>query len=150
MISCTEFIPAYSELFKYIESIDGFDGVLKYWNHLGETGLKNLDENVRRYGIMGCYKYWSGTLNEEAADFTMTVDEEAGDFTIDMHYCPSKGRLLNLDYMEPYPKYCYHCDILYRRVLEPLGYKYDYDFSGIDKAKCFCRITAPGKWENKE
>ena len=28
MISCTEFIPAYSELFKYIEEIDGEEGVL--------------------------------------------------------------------------------------------------------------------------
>ena len=34
MISCTEFIPLYSELFKYLETIGGKEEVLKYWNYI--------------------------------------------------------------------------------------------------------------------
>jgi hypothetical protein len=80
--------------------------------------------------------YWSRTLSEEAADFTLTLDEENGEFKLDMFHCPSKGRLLDFKHVEPYHKYCEHCDILYRRVLEPLGYEYIYDMSRVDKAAC--------------
>ena len=31
MISCTEFIPLYSELFAFLERIGGYDAVLDYW-----------------------------------------------------------------------------------------------------------------------
>ena len=88
--------------------------------------------------------YWSHTLNEEAADFTMELDEEQGEFRIDMHHCPSKGRLLELKHVEPYDEYCKHCDVLYRRVLEPLGYEYHYDSSGCDEARCSLLVKRKG------
>ena len=55
----------------------------------------------------------------------MTLDEENGEFSIVMHHCPSKGRLLEFKHLTPYPDYCEHCDLLYRRILEPMGYQYD-------------------------
>lgn len=143
MISCTEFIAAYSELFKFIEQKGGKDAVITYWKHISDKGINRLGELVKAHGIRGCYMYWSSTLNEEAADFTMTLDEEAGVFTIDMHHCPSKGRLLEYTYFTPYRDYCEHCDILYRRVLEQLGYRYEYDFSGVGHAACTLRVTRP-------
>jgi hypothetical protein len=84
--------------------------------------------------------YWSHTLNEEAADFTMELDEEVGEFKIIMHNCPSKGRLLNFTHIEPYHNYCGHCGVLYRRVLEPMGYIYEYDMSNVDRAACALTI----------
>lgn len=80
--------------------------------------------------------YWSHTLNEEAADFTMTIDDEAEEFRIEMHRCPSKGRLMELDHVEPYHDYCGHCDVLYRRVLEPMGFECVADLSECDQARC--------------
>lgn len=136
MISCTDFIPAYSELFKYLESKGGKEAVVDFWNYLSDTFLGNLRDLVAENGIRGCWLYWSHTLNEEAADFTMELDEEAGVFSITMHHCPSKGRLQELSHIEPYHDYCQHCDVLYRRVLEPLGYEYVTDLSGCDKARC--------------
>jgi hypothetical protein len=141
MISCTEFIPAYSELFKYLEQRDGKKKVLEFWETISDEYLKDsLKKCVEEAGIRGCWNYWSRSLNEEAADFTMTLDEENGEFTIVMHACPSKGMLLNLGYMEPYHDYCEHCDVLYRRVLEPLGYEYIFDDSECDQAKCNIKI----------
>jgi len=141
MISCTEFIPAYSELFKFLEKKGGKEAVIAYWEYIAKNGLNNLRDLVKENGIRGCFMYWSHTLNEEAADFTMTLDEEEGTFRIDMHYCPSKGRLLEFKHIEPYRDYCEHCDLLYRRVLEPMGYKYEYDMSQVDKAKCSLKVT---------
>jgi len=142
MISCTEFIPAYSELFKYIESREGKQGVLEYWNYLSDNCVKaGLGQIAKEKGIMGCWEYFSKSLNEEAADFDMAVDEEAGTLTINMRYCPSKGRLLELEHIEPYRDYCEHCDVLYRRVLEPLGFVHEIDMSNVDRAACSEVIT---------
>lgn len=140
MISCTEFIPAYSELFKYLEKKGAKEAVIDFWKYLSENFLKDsLKKYVEEEGIKGCFTYWNHTLNEEAADFEMTLDEENGEFTIDMIKCPSKSILLETDHLEPYKDYCEHCDWLYRLILEPLGYSYETDMSKCDEAKC--RLT---------
>jgi len=136
MISCTDFIPAYSELFRFLEQRGGKKAVTGFWEYLSDTFLGNLKDHVQKNGIRGCWLYWNHTLNEEAADFTMELDEEKGEFRITMHHCPSMGRLLELKHMKPYPDYCQHCDVLYRRVLEPLGYEYALDMSRCHEAAC--------------
>ena len=136
MIPCTEFIPAYSALFDFLESKGGPGAVHDFWNYLSDNFLQNLHDLVVAHGIRGCWMYWNHTLNEEAADFTMELDEEAGLLSLTMHRCPSKGMLLALDHVTAYHDYCSHCDTLYRRVLEPLGYEYTYDMSQIDQARC--------------
>ena len=136
MISCTEFIPAYSELFKYIDEREDKRAVVEFWNYLSDVFLVNLKDLAVENGIRGCWIYWNKTLQEEAADFSMELDEEAGTFSITMHHCPSKGRLLADKNIEPYCDYCEHCDVLYRRVLEPLGFEYELDRSQTDQARC--------------
>ncbi len=136
MIPCTDFIPAYSELFNYLSCVKGEKEVYMFWNYLSDKFLTNLRDEVKHHGISGCWNYWKKTLNEEAAGFMMELDEKNGVFKIIMHKCPSKGRLLKYRHIKPYKKYCYHCDVLYRRVLEPLGYNYEIDLSKSDKAKC--------------
>lgn len=140
MISCTEFIPAYSELFKFLEKKGGREAVVDFWEYLSDSFLTNLRDLVSEHGIRGCWEYWSHTLNEEAADFTMELDEDNDQFTILMHHCPSKGRLLELEHVEPYQDYCGHCEVLYDRVLKPLGYSYTMDTSEVDKARCKCFV----------
>ena len=137
MISCTEFIPAYSVGFKFLEEKGGEEEVREFWNYLSDLYLKDsLRKLVSEMGLRGCYIYWKKALSEEAADFKMTLDENAGEFRIEMRRCPSKGMLLELDRMEPYDKYCLHCPALYSRVLEPLGYEYEMDLSDTDNARC--------------
>ena len=144
MISCTEFIPLYSELFKYLEEIKGRDEVIKYWEHVSDKYVEpRLGAAVRNNGgIKGCFEYWSKSLNEEACDFTMTLDEENGTFSIDMHKCPSRGMLNSLSYMDPYYDYCGHCKLLYSRVLKKYGIDVlREDYSKVDKAKCYLSYT---------
>ena len=98
MISCTEFIPSYSELFTFLEKNYGRDEVDRFWEYLFEPTGEGIPliNFLKKEGIKGCFTYWGGTLNEEAADFTMYLNEKDGWFKIDMHHCPSKGRLLEL------------------------------------------------------
>ena len=153
MISCTEFIAAYSELFRYLDDKHGRDAVDKFWDYLFEPtgdGIP-LINFVLKEGIRGCYSYWSGTLNEEAADFTMYLNEKAGWFKIVMHHCPSKGRLLELRDeigLEPYRDYCQHC-FCYKYSLEKIGLEYIYDFTGEDRASCSILIFDPKVFNGK-
>ena len=142
MISCTDFIPAYNELFRFIEEMKDKKAVLGFWNYLSDVFLTNLKNHVADLGIRGCWVYWEKTLNEEAADFTMELDETAGVFSITMNPCPSKKLLLEKEQIKPCPAYCEHCDVLYRRVLEPLGYSYDLDRSQTDRARCRLTVKA--------
>jgi ATP-dependent helicase YprA (DUF1998 family) len=145
MISCTEFIPAYSELFNYLHERGGKEAVVRFWQNLSDAFLTNLRDLAASKGLAGCYEYWSRTLCEEAADFRMVLDEEKDIFTIEMRRCPSKGRLLEIDSITPYPGYCEHCDVLYRRVLEPLGFEYDIDLSQSDHARCLLTVKKKKK-----
>lgn len=143
MISCLDFIPAYSELFTFLEEKGGKQAVIEFWNYLGDNFLGNLRALIQQYGLRGCWLYWGHTLNEEAADFTMELDEESGRFQILMHRCPSMSRLTEMVHIVPYRDYCEHCNVLYRRVLEPLGYSYDIDLSQCKEARCTVRIVRP-------
>lgn len=155
MISCTEFILSYSELFTYIENSYGKAAVREYWDYLFH--VENDDDTplakcvAKAGGIKGCFDYWSGTLNEEAADFTMYLNEKAGWFCIDMHYCPSKGRLLEAREkigLEPYPDYCQHCDY-YRSAVERAGFNYVYNFIHTDRAACTITISDPKLFDGR-
>ena len=78
MISCTEFIPAYSTLFTYLEEKFGPAEVPKYWGLHFDPTKSALYKYVSKEGIKGCFTYWTGTLNEEAADFTMYLNQKRG------------------------------------------------------------------------
>lgn len=125
MISCTEFIPCYSELFTYLEEKHGREEVDRFWEFLFEPDGKSIPliNFLKEEGVHGCWTYWTGTLNEEAADFTMYLNEKRGFYFLNMHHCPSKGRLLSLQDeigIEPYHDYCLHCDH-YRAAAEKAG-----------------------------
>jgi len=144
MISCTEFIPSYSELFTFLEKNWGYEGgVKKYWDFLFDPErYQALETKVRDHGIRGCWEYWSKSLNEEAADFTMCLNEKDGWFSCRLNHCPSKGRLLEMKQLVPYDKYCRHCTS-YRKVLEKYGFRYVYDFTQTDKAACCAYVFDP-------
>lgn len=153
MISCTEFIPCYSELFTYLENKNGRGEVDRFWKYLFVPDGKGIPliNFVLKDGIRGCYNYWAGSLNEEAADFTMYLNEKRGFFRIVMHKCPSKGRLLKLEEeigITPYHDYCLHCDS-YRAAIEKVGLKYLYDFNGIEKAACALLIYDPKVFDGR-
>lgn len=142
MISCTEFIPAYSEGFKFLELISGSDEPQKFWRWLSAIYLKDsLEKLMTEKGLEGCFEYWSASLNEEAAEFSMRLDEIKGEFTIEMGKCPSKNLLDEMKHLKPYRYYCDHCEALYRPVAEKLGYDYEEHHPGDGRSSCRLRIS---------
>ncbi len=148
MISCTEFIPLYSELFKYLEDKVGHGAVVKYWEYISDTYVADLlGKAVDGKGVRGCWDYWSKSLNEEACDFRMELDEEKGTFSIDLRYCPSRGMLNSLSHIEPYYDYCGHCDVLYSRQLKKYGIECILsDHSRIENAACTLKYKCSAEY----
>ena len=144
MISCTEFIPAYSELFKFIDKKSGRQAVYDYWNWLFQPEKSPLNEHLERAGIRGCWDYWTVIHIEEACDNTQVFDEQAGWHISCMHSCPSKGRFDKLGYLEPFDEYCKHCDG-YEWSLKKHGLVQYNDFRGDDHACCRTLIIDPKK-----
>jgi len=149
MISCTEFIPLYSEFFKYLEEKGGHDAVLKYWYHISDSSIGDkTNPNSMAYncdrlgGYEGARAYWGHTTTEEACDiFAVRNDKEKFSYSR-MRYCPSRGMLNSLEHIKPYYDYCEHCKIIYSRVLEKYGMVYERDHSKIANAEC-CSILYP-------
>ena len=152
MISCTEFIPLYSEFFKYCEKRGGHDAVMEYWIHISDTSIGDASNpNSLAYkcdrlgGFGGALAYWGHTLTEEACDLLQISDEQKKIIYTHMRHCPSRGMLNSLSHVEPYYDYCTHCKIIYQRVLEKYGIVYERDHSDIDKAECRSLLYEAGK-----
>ena len=152
MISCTEFIPSYSELFSYLdENKGGHAEVERFWTYLFEPTGKGIPliNFARKDGLRGCWNYWMGTLHEEAADCIKIINEKDGWIYSEMLYCPSKGRLLELERelgIKPYYDYCGHCDY-YRASLEKVGLTWFRNHIGVDEAKCSSILYDPKKFK---
>lgn len=61
MISCTEFIPAYSTLFTYLEETFGPDKVPAYWEKHFDPKRAPLYKFLSTEGLDGCWSCWTGT-----------------------------------------------------------------------------------------
>ena len=144
MISANEFILVYNEVFRELDNRFGPEGTADLWKYFSDNFCQKLEGHVKKDGLKGMYDYWNGTLGEEGGRYTITQRDD--EFIIDMHYCPSVGKLLNT-HVEPYHNYCGHCPALYKPVIERYGFLVDYYI--IDPKKGACRIhvrtsEAPG------
>ena len=160
MISCTEFIPLYSEFFKYLEEKGGHDAVMKYWFHISDTSIGDkTNPNSLAYkcdrlgGYHGAMAYWGHTLTEEACDLLEIGDNKNKFKYSHMRHCPSRGMLNALEHVEPYYDYCSHCNVIYERVLKNYGIEYIRDNSAIANAECRSLLYEKGNkpdfdWRN--
>lgn len=143
MISCTEFIPLYSEFFKFLEKLGGHDAVMEYWIHISDTSIGDkTNPNSLAYkcdklgGFEGALAYWGHTLTEEACDLLQIIDRKRKFRYQQMRHCPSRGMLNDLEHVEPYHDYCSHCNVIYQRVLDNYDIVYERDNSKIANAQC--------------
>ena len=139
MISCTEFIAAYSELFAFIEERHGVDTLDRFWEELADEFLFNLRDLVAAKGLAGMHEYWTHTLTEEGADQEMFLTDD--EFRMEMRHCPSVAILRRNRHLAPYRDYCRHCTVLYKRVIEPFGFKCEMTIHDPAQGRCELRVT---------
>ncbi len=143
MFSCTEFIPLYSEFFKFLEKKGGHDAVMEYWFHISDEGVgdktnpNSLAYNCEKLGgFEGAIAYWTHAHTEEVSDLFEYVDLKKCFRITHMRHCPSRGMLNDLKHIEPYYDYCAHCNVIYERVLKNYGLVYERDNSMTYNAEC--------------
>ena len=153
MISCTEFIPLYSELFKFLEKTGGYDAVLDYWYYIAANGICNEQNTNSLISFLvrdkddpmeGAWKYWKMTLTEEACDLFRAYDRNRKIIYSHMRHCPSRGMLNSLEHIEPYCKYCEHCRVIYPPALNKYGLYSRRDNSLVENAECKSIIFLDG------
>ncbi|MCR4718540.1 MAG: hypothetical protein K5768_02805 [Firmicutes bacterium] len=151
MISCTEFIPLYSEFFKFLEKKGGHDAVMEYWIYLSDrnigdkTNPNSLASFCERLGgFEGARAYWNHTLSEEACDLYRIYDKKHRYIYDHIRHCPSRGMLNSLKHIEPYYDYCEHCNVIYQRVLKNYGIVYERDDSKKENAECCSLLYEAG------
>ena len=137
MISCTEFIWVYNQLFRFLDQRGGEEEVIAFWQGISDRFLLNLREYIEADGLKGMHRYWSHTLGEEGGRHTMTLYDDL--FVIDMHECPSVGLLREGGHGAPYENYCEHCRWLYPPLIASYGYEVEYHV--LDCKKGLCRMT---------
>jgi len=154
MISCTEFIPLYSEFFKFLESQGGYDAVMRYWKFLSRQSIGDGSnpnsllaflERDKDDPLLGAWRYWSHTLTEEACDILRIYNPKEKYIYSYMRHCPSRGMLNELAHVEPYHDYCQHCVVIYSPALAKYGLVQEMDLAGIDNAQCGELIYYEGK-----
>lgn len=146
MISCTETILTYDELFSFLYKRYGKKAVIKFWEGVSDNFLKGLRRLVKEKGIEGMREYWGRTLQEEKAGYRIKYGKDF--FRIEMYRCPSVGLLRRYKRLKKYRDYCKHCDTLYRRIIEDYGFSYKIEY--LDEEKGICQIEvrkmANSKW----
>lgn len=155
MISCTEFVPLYSDFFTYLDDFGGHAEVEKYWAYVSEHRLGDRNNPLslvsclerEEIPFIGAGKYWGHTLKEEKADKEGV--HGTGDLRFSyshMRRCPSKGKLLDVsDIITPYYDYCGHCPAIFTPVLARYGITFEMDLSQCDKAQCYSLYYETGK-----
>ena len=90
MISCTECIPAYSELFTYLDDNYGRPEVERFWTYLFKPDGKGIPliNYIKKDGLRGAWNYWKGTLTEESADTIRYMNVEKGWIAGEMRLLP--------------------------------------------------------------
>ncbi len=141
MISCTEFIWVYSELFKFLEARGGKDKVIAFWKGISDEFLGNLRENIEKDGLKGMHAYWSHTLGEEGGRHHMMLYDDM--FIIDMHDCPSAKLVHQSGRIKPYHDYCEHCRWLYPPLIEEYGYEVEMNIIDCEKGRCRLTVRRP-------
>lgn len=141
MISCTEFIWVYNEMFRYIHERSGTEKLHELWEGISEDFLWNLRQYVEQEGLQGMLRYWTHTLTEEGGRHQMSLYEDM--FVLDMHDCPSARLIHQGERVVPYEEYCEHCVWLYPPLLRELGYEVDYDIISCEKGRCRLTVRRP-------
>jgi len=139
VIPATDFIPAYTELLKALARRGGREAVHDFWNGLATSLLERLPDVVAEQGVRGCWLYWNHSLGQGAEALEGALLEEtpaSAEFSILVRNCPHKGVGNGLRAVERSGDYCSHCDVLYVRVLRPMGYDCTVDTNHCDEGYC--------------
>ena len=133
MIAANEFILAYNGFFKEIHKRFGKEGIDQLWEFFKNSYCQKLNDYIKRDGLKGMYDYWTEVLHAEGGRNYLTLRED--EFILDMHFCPSVGKLRNTP-VNVYKNYCGHCTAIYPPIIKKYGFEVEYYILNRKKGEC--------------
>jgi len=127
------FFELYNHTFSFLEREYGFNAVRLYWEFIADHELSSLEHLMKTKGFKGMEEYWRSTLGQEGADYEMEVTGDS--FKVIVKHCPPT-EWFKAKPPEAYPRYCEHCDVLYRRVGKRCGFEMQYIPPNPDTGAC--------------
>lgn len=131
MLGCQDFCGYYDWTFHYVRRRFGQQAVKQLWSGAigGDSQAHYLTAGAAE-GLLGLYKVWTKTGEDEKCDWTFTLDEQKNVLRWDMRQCPSKGFLINND-LHADEDYCDHCmgwtiPLLERIGVEVAGHEHNH------------------------
>ncbi|MFV0338730.1 MAG: hypothetical protein ACK5LK_10880 [Chthoniobacterales bacterium] len=124
MIGTYDFCGHYEWTFDWLEKQGGEKLLREYWDEAISQDSQRHARALIAQGIEGMKKYWTHTLDEEAADYAFTADDKH--FRADMHACPSKGFLIK-NGLEQHHDYCDHCMGWIGPAMKDSGFVIDHE-----------------------
>ena len=131
------FFELYSQIFTHLEQHHGPNALERYWEHLADTHLEDLDGLVAEHGLLGMQRYWGEVAEQEGAGFATELTDER--FAITVQHCPPRAWFAQQGFAA-FDRYHEHCPALYRRVAARHGYDTDY-VPPDDAAGHCCKLT---------
>ena len=130
------FFELYDHTFSFLDREFGFEAVQAFWDFIADRQLTVLEDLMKTKGFKGMEEYWRQTLGQEGADYEMEVTEDA--FQVIVKRCPPT-EWFRARGLEHFPRYCEHCEALYRRVGQRCGFDLAY-FAPDPEGKTCCGL----------
>ena len=138
MLGCYDFCGHYEWTFAWLDDKGGHDLVREYWDEAihrdSQTHARDL---IMGQGFEGMKKYWSHTLDHEAAGFAIAHGDDV--IRIDMLECPSKGFLIR-NGLDQYPDYCDHCMGWIGPLMKEAGFVIDHEHN--HRGRCWWEMRS--------
>lgn len=131
------FFELYSHIFTHLETHHGTEALERYWEHLSDRHLDDLDDLVATYGLEGMQRYWGDVADQEGAGFVTTLTDDA--FSITVQHCPPRAWFAEQGF-PAFERYHDHCPALYQRMAQRHGYATTYEPPDDAAGHC-CKLT---------
>jgi len=136
LISCIEFVPIYSEFFKFLDERHGKQAVIDFWVAFSDKYLKPMRALIEEKGLSGIEEYWNRTLSESGGKYDIKKTEDG--IVLDILNCPTIGVFRKeFSYLEPYTDYCDHNEHIFGTMIKDCGYSFKHEVLDFG----VCRIT---------
>ncbi len=136
MLPSDHFVRMYNELFKLLEQ-RGREELVRYWLEISSLQEVLMQKYLSMEGFEGLFAYWDHIRVEENCDMDLEVTPEYFEFR--MNRCPSLAKNLDNDAGLSL-NYCEHCAGWINPVLRKHGFYPVYDLISPTEARCVMRV----------
>jgi hypothetical protein len=147
-VGAADFYTAINATFRFIERKLGREGLLRYWQELGENYYAPVAQRWRDGGLPAVAAHWRAAFAAEPGADVM-VDETAEKVIVNVQTCPAISHL-RTQQREITPSFCQHCYFVNEAIAAPAGLTVRITGGNGSCQQCFLPKVAAAQPQNLE